>query len=142
MFHTVERFIPEKLEWEVAPRAASPAEGLYRHEIPSGLQYLFWTGVAGWRHCNLSTGVFEHLRRSGVTVLRWRPDPEPGRAGQGTLFSDWGAPLPALHQRALVLSAGWVPRFSRNAQTATYQNVPQQVACQVAASLGQQLQQT
>jgi hypothetical protein len=137
---TLERFVPETLGWESAPAAAGPAEGLYRLENMSRPQHLFWTAESGWRHCELPAGVFEQLRRRGISVMRWRPDPEPGRDGQGSVYSDWGAPLPPLHQRALVLSTGWTPRFAAGARTAIYENVPRPVAEQVAASLGQQLQ--
>ncbi len=71
--------------------------------------------------------------------MRWRPEPGPGREAVGTLFVDWGAPLPPLQARALVLCSGLVPRFSGMAETAIYRNVPRHVAQAVAASLYQDL---
>lgn len=137
---TVERFDPARLDWFAQQPALRYEGGLYRLDNLGRKQHLYLDTSTGWHHCDLAAGVFAELSRAGASVMRWRPDPEPGRDGQGTVFTDWGAPLPPLQQRALVLCTGWVPRFSSGARTATYENVPIDVAQLVAASLGQELQ--
>jgi hypothetical protein len=136
---TLERFNPDTLFWEPRPTDTPHAEGLYRVTSLGRPQHLYRTGEA-WQHCTLPSGVFTALQRAGRTALRWRPDRGIGRSGHGQLFTDWGAPLPPLHQRALVLCSGLVPRFPEAARTAAYDHVPEGIARATARSLGQQLE--
>lgn len=97
-----------------------------------------WFENDEWRRIDLSTGVFLSLKRAGRSALRWRAEGSGGRTGQ--LFVDWGAALPPLQQRALVLCTGLTPRFPDRAQTGIYDNVPRALAQRVAASLHQRLE--
>lgn len=113
-------------------------DGLYREKINGRWQYLLRRGGT-WFTADLSAGVFAELARRGESVVRWRPDSDH-RARTGTFIVDWGAPLPPLHSRALVLCSGFVPRFGSVAETALYDNVPREIATRVASSLGQTMQ--
>lgn len=115
-------------------------DGLYREQIRGRWQYTVRRNGT-WYAADLSAGVFAELIRRGETVIRWRPDTDD-RTRTGTLIVDWGAPLPPLHARALVLCSGFVPRFGSAAETALYDNVPREIAVRVASSLGQTMQIT
>jgi hypothetical protein len=119
-------------------RASGDADGLYRLRRHGRWVYLYRSGGEWWR-CDLATGVFRDLARNGESVMRWRAEPGAGRASVGTMFIDWGAPLPVLHARTLVLCSGFPPTFSGAARTAIYVNVPIMVAQAVARSLRQEL---
>lgn len=125
--------------WRAAsPRDPALPDGLYREQINGRWQYLLRRGDA-WCAAELSTGVFAELARRGDTVIRWQPDSDRHGA-TGTFIVDWGAPLPPLHSRALVLCSGFAPRFGNAAETALYDNVPRDIAIHVASSLGQTMQ--
>lgn len=120
--------------------AAQPnhPDGLYSEQVNGKERYI--TRRDGeWFACDLSVGIFAELARRNESALRWRPDPGRESVGTGILFVDWGAPMPALHSRALVLCAGLPPRFGTTATTAIYENVPRGVAARVCTSLGQTL---
>jgi hypothetical protein len=121
--------------------ATADADGLYRLRLQGQARHLYrWQG--DWHHCDLATGVFIDLARNGRSVMRWRAETGAGREHIGTLFVDWGAPLPALHARALTLCAGLPPRFSMAARTAIYGNVPRTIGFAVAKSLRQRIHTT
>lgn len=126
-------------KWKpVSASDINPSDGLYSEQVHGRPRYL--TRRDGeWFECNLSTGSFAELAREGKSALRWRPDPGRVGADLGTVFVDWGAPLPALHSRALVLCTGLPPKFGNIATTAIYENVPRDVAARICTSLGQSL---
>lgn len=113
-------------------------DGLYSEQVNGRARHITRRDGA-WFACDLSTGTFAELARRHESAMRWRGDTGREAAGTGTLFVDWGAPLPALHSRALVLCTGLPPRFGATATTAIYENVPRGVAARVCTSLGQTL---
>ncbi|WP_060960105.1 hypothetical protein [Microbacterium hominis] len=125
--------------WQsVSAAQANHPDGLYSEQVNGRARHI--TRRSGeWFACDLSTGTFAELARRHESALRWRADTGREAAGTGTLFVDWGAPLPALHSRALVLCTGLPPRFGATATTAMYENVPRDVAARVSTSLGQTL---
>jgi hypothetical protein len=134
---TLERYDADTGRFQ--PAAAASGDGAYRLVRAGRPAYLFCRGGA-WSSCSRPEAVFAELARLGRQVMRWRPDGS-GRPGRpGTLFVDWGAPLPPLHTRALVLCSGLAVRFSGSARTGKYINVPAAIATSVASSLSQQLQ--
>lgn len=92
---------------------------------------------ANWYHTDHSTGILLYLAAQGISAIRWREDRVSNGRAIGRLFVDWGAPLPPLQSRALVLCSGQPPKFSSSAQTAIYANVPKDVADMVARSVHQ-----
>jgi len=126
-------------DWQpVSATQATHPNGLYTEQVNGRARHI--TRRDGeWFACDLSTGTFAELARLNESALRWRPDPGREAAGTGTVFVDWGAPLPALHSRALVLCTGLPPRFGTTAATAIYENVPRVVAARICTSLGQSL---
>lgn len=123
---------------QVSSKDLKLAGGLYREQLNGRWQYLF-RRAGDWYACDLAEGVFADLARTGEGVIRWRPDSQAGAAA-GTVFVDWGAPLPPLHARTLTLCSGFVPRFSDTARTAIFENVPYEVARRVCATLRQPMQ--
>lgn len=135
---SLERFDGSALRWRPEPPAAEHSVGAYRVDVEGRKRYLF--GSSGqWRRCDLPTAVFSELARTGRSAFQWRPEGGAGRNKFGTVFTDWGAPLPTLHQRALTLCTGFVPRFWAGAETAAYRNIPRVLADRVAATLHQQI---
>jgi len=126
-------------EWQIARATqVNPPDGLYSEQVDGRTRHI--TRREGeWFACDLSTGIFADLARRHESALRWRPDVGRKITGTGTLVVDWGAPLPPLHSRALVLCTGLPPRFGITATTAIYENVPHDVAEHVCTSLGQSL---
>lgn len=130
-----------------SPRTFVPAavldarrgDGLYR-QLAQGRHVHLYRSGGQWHHCDLSTGVFLELQRRGVSATQWRPEPGPGRGHTGTFLVEAGVPLPALHERALVLCSGFPGLFHSSARALAYANIPLTVARAVAASLGQPLQ--
>lgn len=134
LFEQLASFSPQR--WGPAsPRDQALRDGLYREQINGRWQHLFRRDGA-WYAVDLAAGVFAELARRGDTVARWRSDGDH-RTRIGTLIIDWGAPLPPLHSRALVLCSGFTPRFGSTAETTLYDNVPREIAVRVASSLGQ-----
>ncbi|GIG27359.1 hypothetical protein [Cellulomonas denverensis] len=122
---------------EAIPAGGRARDGLYRMEVLGRHAYLLMRDGA-WHHCGRAEGVYLELARWGETTLRYRPD-AAGYPESGSLFVDWGAPLPLLQARALVLCSGKVPRFGQAGQTTIYGNVPVKVAHLVADTLMQKL---
>lgn len=120
-------------------RAASDSDGLYRLTLQGKRTHLYRRD-SEWYHCDLSAGVFLDYARRGRAATRWRPERDSCYGRIGTFFVDWGAPMPALHARALTLCSGLPPRFSGAAHTAIYGNVPETIAQAVTRSLSQRLQ--
>lgn len=114
-------------------------DGLYRLKLQGRLAHLYQLD-GQWHHCDLAVGVFTHHARRGRSVIRWRGERQTEDGDIGTLFVDWGSPLPSLQARTLTLCSGLPPRFSAAARTAIYGNVPAAVATAVAKSLLQRLQ--
>lgn len=133
---TTEVFAPDG-RVRFLPAENTTSDGLYRAQVSGRRRYLL-RALGHWSWCDLSTGVFLELQRQGQSVLRWRSSDR--EADKGTVFVDWGAPLPPLHARTLVLCSGLPPLFHSAARTAEYANVPAPVARAVAASLGQSLE--
>jgi len=125
-----------RLSW-FAPPTVSLAPGLYRYE-GNGRSNFLWYEYGDWRHCEMSAGIWTALARSAVDAIRWRPCPDSNpNVGVGTVFTDFGAPLPALHRRCLVLCSGFGPKFNLSARTASYDNVPRGIADVIWLTLGQ-----
>lgn len=122
----------------VSAAQADPPDGLYSEQVNGRPRHIIRRN-GEWFACDLSTGIFAELARWKESALRWRPDPGREAADTGTVFVDWGAPLPALHSRALVLCTGLPPKFGTAAPTAIYENVPRNLAARVCTSLGQSL---
>lgn len=130
---------PGPRDWEpVEARASAFPDGLYSLKI-NGRQQFRTVRSGAWLQSDMSSGVFLELARLGQSAMRWRPEPGHGREHVGTVFIDWGAPLPTLHARTLTLCSGLVPRFSGSAGTVIHRNVPHSVARTVAGSLHQAL---
>jgi hypothetical protein len=119
-------------------RSPATVDGLYRLTLRGRRTHLYLRG-GQWYHCDLASGVFTEYVRSGTAAMRWRSERSSCYGRVGTLFVDWGAPLPPLHARALTLCSGLTPRFSGAARTTIYSNVPELVASAVARSLSQRL---
>jgi hypothetical protein len=115
-------------------------DGLYRWRGADWSRFIRLRRSGEWYAVNHETGIYLELERSGVQVMRWKPEAGKGRAGVGRLAVDWGGPLPPLHARTVVLCTGLQPHFRALARTARYDNVPLAVAQSVAASLHQQLE--
>ncbi|MGY1709124.1 hypothetical protein ACI8AC_06390 [Geodermatophilus sp. SYSU D00758] len=133
---SLELFDPFTLQW--GPPLFRPLpHGAYRYDYAGRKHYLYLRHD-GWRQCDMPSAVFTALATVKVRPLRWRAD-SSGR-DTGCLHVDWGAPLPVLQQRCLVLCSGFTPRFSSLAKTGSYDNIPRSIAEAVAASLGQTLE--
>jgi len=130
-------FLPRKWTPVSAKNPLLP-DGLYREEIQGRWQYTLRRS-GEWFACELAAGVFAELARGGDNVMRWRPDIQ-NLSRVGTVFIDWGAPLPPLQSRALTLCSGFTPRIGTTAKTTIYDNVSLEIAGRVCESLGQTLQ--
>lgn len=130
---TPRKFIP------AAELASRRGDGLYRHAAYGRHTHLYHH-EGQWYRCDLSAGVFLDLKRRGHDATRWRPESGRGRDHVGTFLVEAGAPLPPLHERALVLCSGTAPRFESTTRSHAYANIPLTIARAVAASLGQHVQ--
>lgn len=136
-FEQLGTFSPQ--DWKLtSPRNPGLPDGLYREQVSGRWQYLL-RRKGSWYSTDFSVGMFAELARRGETVIRWRPASDQ-HTMTGTFIVDWGAPLPPLHARTLVLCSGFGPRFGNAAKTALYDNVPRDIATYVASSLGQTMQ--
>lgn len=135
-FEQLTTFSPRK--WaQTSPRDLAPADGLYREHINGRWHYkLCREGT--WYAADLPAGIFAELARRGKTVIGWRPESDH-RTRTGTFIVNWGAPLPPLHSRVLVLCSGFAPRVNHDAKTTLYDNVPREIATRVSSSLGQSM---
>lgn len=134
---TVERLA--EVDGMVFTPSSTDMDGLYRLKLQGRLTHLYQLD-GQWHHCDLAVGVFTDHARRGRSVIRWRGERHTEDGDIGTLFVDWGSPLPPLHARTFTLCSGLVPRFSATARTAIYGNVPAAIATAVARSLSQRLQ--
>lgn len=126
-------------DWQaVSATQVEPSTGLYREQVNGRWRHLTRRDDE-WFTCDLSAGVFAEIVRRHESAIRWRADEGRQAADMGTVFVDWGAPLPALHSRALALCTGFPPRFGVVATTAIFDNVPRAVAARICVSLGQTL---
>lgn len=133
---------PRPADWQPASAAAgSFADGLYRVEA-NGREEYRTVRSGDWYRSSLADGVWLEHHRTGESCLRWRPESGDGRQDVGTLYVDFGAPLPPLQSRVLTMCSGLPPHLSDAAQTLTYRNVPHRIAGQVAASLVHALVET
>lgn len=134
----VERLVslPE-VEWE----QGRPDEfGLCRFKVHGRPTYLLLMRNGKWYRTDHATGVLLDRRgREHTGFMRFRSERTTNDTELGTLFLDWGTPLPALQTRALVLCTGLPVEFGSLARTTIYRNVPRNVAEQVASSVYQQL---
>ena len=129
--------------WDWAAHSASATafeDGLYRFEVNGRHE---WRTVRGgsWCRTGLSEGTFLELARTGASCLSWRAETGRGRSTVGTVFVDFGAPLPALQARVLTLCSGLPPRVSERAGNLAYLNVPREIARAMAYSLLQQIEE-
>lgn len=129
---------PTTASYVPANGSTAQKDGLYRVTLQGRLAHLYLLD-GHWYRSELAEGLFLEFAARNMSVIRWRPDPGHGRSDIGTVFVDWGAPLPPLQSRALALCSGLPPRFSGTARTAIFVNVPLAVANAVASSLGQHL---
>lgn len=136
---TLERVTTGGAGVQFTPVNAADQNGVYQARLQGRRRHLYLENGT-WYRCELAVAIFTDLGRRGISAIRWRPEDGPGRAHVGTAFVDWGAPLPTLHARTLVLCSGLPPQFHPAARTAAYSNVPLPVIEAVAASLHQRLQ--
>jgi hypothetical protein len=135
---TVEKYDPVKRTYE--PADSYSQDGLYRWRGADWSRLVQIRRGSGFQSTEHEYGVYLELERTGTGSLRWQPESGTGRERVGTLFVDWGAPLPPLHARAAVLCTGLQPRFSSVAETVRYDNVPRAAAERLARSLRQELE--
>jgi hypothetical protein len=134
---TVERY--DVLERAYAPADSWDEDGLYRWRSSDWARLVQIRRGTTFLTTEHEYGVYLELARLNRNAMRWRPEPVAGRELIGSLFVDWGAPLPPLHARAAVLCSGLQPLFNELAQTVRYDNVPKTAAEQLARSLKQNL---
>jgi hypothetical protein len=135
---TVEKYDPVKRTYE--PADSYSDEGLYRWRSADWARLVQIRRGDGFHSTEHEYGVYLELQRTGTGCIRWQPETGTGRERVGTLFVDWGAPLPPLHARAAVLCTGLQPRFSSVAETVRYDNIPRAAAERLALSLRQELE--
>lgn len=104
--------------------------GLYRWDDPYRTHA--WLGDHWWR-VQREQGIYLGLRSMSRTVLRWLR-----RGASGRLVVSREGPLPAMHERALVLASGRLP--VPGATGMIFDEVPLRLAKHVSASLHQQLE--
>lgn len=116
-------------------------DGLYRLKRRDSKQVCQVLRSGDWYETTHEHGVYAVLanQNSAADVLRWLPEKTCGRKHIGTLFVDWGYPLPDLHRRVAAMCSGLAPRINEGAQNLAYDNVPKIVAMKIADSLGQVL---
>ncbi|WP_396446378.1 hypothetical protein [Actinomadura sp.] len=136
--HTIQRYDLEERSY--LPAASYNEDGLYRWRSSDWSRLVQVRRGTRWLSTEHEYGVYLELARLRRGVMRWRPESGTGRERVGTFFVDWGAPLPPLHARAVVLCTGLHPCFSDLAQTVRYDNVPLAAAERLARSLQQELE--
>ncbi|GAA2161073.1 hypothetical protein FHX52_3252 [Humibacillus xanthopallidus] len=139
---TLERRIgPRPNDWaKHSAMALEFPDGLYSFEANGRREHRTVRG-GSWYRIALAEGTFLELARTRTSCLSWRPEEGSGRGEVGTVFVDFGAPLPALQARVLTLCSGLPPRVSEKAENLAYRNVPRAVARAVAASLLQEIEE-
>ncbi|MEU4256701.1 hypothetical protein AB0B42_05705 [Streptomyces fradiae] len=135
----LEQYDLERREYRLVPR--SQGDGLYRLKRRDSKRVCQVLRDGQWYETAHEQGVYLVLetRSRAADVLRWRPEKDSGRERFGTLFVDWGYPLPDLHRRVAVMCCGLAPRVNVQAENFAYDNVPYAVAVKIAQSLGQYL---
>jgi hypothetical protein len=135
----LERYDLERGEYRPVPRPRD--EGLYRLKRRDSKRVCQVLRNGQWYETSHEQGVYLALenRNRAADVLRWRPEKDCGRERFGTLFVDWGYPLPDLQRRVAVMCCGLAPRINVQAENLAYDNVPHVVAIKIAQSLGQHL---
>ncbi|MFI9342236.1 hypothetical protein ACIG0D_13315 [Streptomyces sp. NPDC052773] len=135
----LEQYDLERGEYRPVPRPRD--EGLYRLKRRDSKRVCQVLRNGQWYETSHEQGVYLALetRNQAADVLRWRPEKDCGRERFGTLFVDWGYPLPDLHRRVAVMCCGLAPRINAQAENLAYDNVPHVVAIKIAQSLGQHL---
>jgi hypothetical protein len=127
--------------YRAVPRAKE--DGLYRLRRRDSKRVCQVRQDGEWFETSHEFGVYAVLRqsRSVEGVLRWWPEKVTAQDGEatGTLYVDWGYPLPDLHRRVAVMCSGLAPLINEGAMNLEFSNVPRQIAMQIAGSLGQQL---
>ncbi|MEO3768275.1 hypothetical protein [Streptomyces sp. B5E4] len=128
-------------EYRLVPRPQG--EGLYRLKRRDGKRVCQVLRDGEWYETSHEQGIYRVLetRSRAADVLRWRPEKDSGRQRFGTLFVDWGYPLPDLHRRVAVMCCGLAPRINAQAENLAYDNVPYAIAVRIAQSLGQHLRE-
>ncbi|MFC9500039.1 hypothetical protein [Streptomyces sp. NPDC056982] len=135
----LEQYDLERGEYRPVPRPQG--DGLYRLKRRDSKRVCQVLRDGQWYETSHEQGVYLVLgsRSRTADVLRWRPEKDSGRQRFGTLFVDWGYPLPDLHRRVAVMCCGLAPRINAQAENLAYDNVPHVVAIKIAQSLGQHL---
>ncbi|WP_438307007.1 hypothetical protein ACSHXN_46940 (plasmid) [Streptomyces sp. HUAS TT11] len=126
---------------EYQPVRGPKGDGLYRLKRRDSKRVCQVLRGGQWYETSHEQGVYTVLgaRTRRADVLRWLPEKDCGRQRFGTLFVDWGYPLPDLHRRVAVMCCGLAPRINAQAENLAYDNVPKTVAMKIAESLGQHL---
>lgn len=135
----LEQYSLDRREYEPAGRPQG--DGLYRLKQREGKRVCQVRRNGEWYETSHEEGVYSVLesRNPEADVLRWLPEKDCGRERFGTLYVDWGYPLPDLHRRMAVMCSGLAPRINAHAENLAYDNVPKAVAIKIANSLGQHL---
>ena len=129
-----ERFDPATLKWTQV--ADTGHRGLYRTRTFQGQVFALLDATSRWRRVVREFAVYEVLRWEGQSVLSYSAAPAKLRVPVG-------APLPALHARAVSICDGRLPRFERRnwKDVLVYDNVPLKVAVRIASSLNQEMEE-
>ncbi|MFJ2303488.1 hypothetical protein [Streptomyces sp. NPDC087787] len=118
-------------------------DGLYRLKRRDSKRVCQVRRSGEWYETSHEQGIYCVLQsqKPQADVLRWLPEEDCGRERFGTLYVDWGYPLPDLHRRVAVMCSGLAPRINTLAENLAYDNVPHAVAVKIANSLGQRLRE-
>lgn len=137
----LERYNLDRGEYE--PVRRPQGDGLYRLKQREGKRVCQVLIGGEWYETSHEEGIYTALGQldPDADVLRWLPEKDSGPEGFGTLFVDWGYPLPDLHRRVAAMCSGLAPRINEHAENLAYDNVPRGVAGKIADSLGQHLRE-
>ena len=135
----LEQYSLHHREYQSVPRPQ--VDGLYRLKRRDSKRVCQVLRDGEWYETSHEQGVYSVLayRNPDADVIRWLPETDCGRERFGTLYVDWGYPLPDLHRRVAVMCSGLAPRINAHAENLAYDNVPKAVAMKIADSLGQHL---
>ncbi|MEV0089998.1 hypothetical protein [Streptomyces sp. NPDC050738] len=135
----LEQYFLEHSQYRLVDRPQG--DGLYRLKRRDSKRVCQVLLNGAWFETSHEHAVYAVLatQNSDADVLRWKPEDDCGRDRTGTLFVDWGYPLPDLHRRVAAMCSGLAPRINDGAQNLAYDNVPEVVATKIARSLGQNL---
>ncbi|MFB7511742.1 hypothetical protein [Streptomyces sp. NPDC056144] len=123
------------------PAQRPQSDGLYRLKQRDSKRVCQVLQDGAWFRTSHEHGVYAVLASQGTDddPITWRPGKGNGGSRSGTLFVDWGYPLPDLHRRVATMCSGLAPRINVNARNLAYDNVPEDIAAKIAQSLGQSL---